>query len=294
MARRIKILSDFDGVWTNQRFEAADLLRHLVEQLAALTGQGVASVRNDVDRFTDAMRSAPHEHGWAPDGRISAYVDEDPLCESSALCRFLELSDLPRAQAYRRAVLGAYESLAAFSEVCFREATEAFRRMHPPSIVPRAREHMLAILEVGADVVVVSNSDADKLATWLRAAGIDAGEGEGHRVRLRGAAAKWYLGPTDEAIEVGGRRVHVDRPRYRAAIEAERPDLIIGDVFSLDLALPHVMRRASHPCAPFRLALRRHEHTPAWVLADRAGGAIDHVVDGVQELPALVAALRRE
>src|SRR5690606_2796753 len=105
MARRIKILSDFDGVWTNQRFEAADLLRHLVEQLAALTGQGVASVRNDVDRFTDAMRSAPHEHGWAPDGRISAYVDEDPLCESSALCRFLELSDLPRAQAYRRAVL---------------------------------------------------------------------------------------------------------------------------------------------------------------------------------------------
>lgn len=76
--------------------------------------------------------------------------------------------------------------------------------------------------------------------------------------------------------------------RYRAAIEEEDPDLVIGDVFSLDLALPHVMRREGNPAAPSKLILRRHPHTPRWVLDTRAGGAIDVVVDDVAELLGLV------
>jgi len=47
---------------------------------------------------------------------------------------------------------------------------------------------------------------------------------------------------------VGEGRVELRRPRYEAILREEAPDAVVGDVFSLDLALP--------------LALRRRE--PAW------------------------------
>jgi hypothetical protein len=97
------------------------------------------------------------------------------------------------------------------------------------------------------------------------------------------------IGPSDRSIDVGGRRIFVDRPRYEAVIREEQPQIVIGDVFSLDLALPHVMRAESAPGAPSELVLRRHPHTPRWVLDTKADGAIDRVVEHVGEL---VQALR--
>jgi hypothetical protein len=73
---------------------------------------------------------------------------------------------------------------------------------------------------------------------------------------------------------------------------SERPQLVIGDVFSLDLALPHVLRARNHPAAPRELVLRRHPHTPSWVLDGRAGGAIDRIVDDVADLLAVVEGRR--
>jgi hypothetical protein len=109
---------------------------------------------------------------------------------------------------------------------------------------------------------------------------------------VRGSASKWLIG-SDAAIDIAGRRIFVDRPRYRAAIEAEEADLVVGDVFSLDLALPHVMRTHGMAAAPRSLVLRHHPHTPSWVRDTAAGGAIDHMVAGLAELPAIVAALVR-
>ena len=83
---------------------------------------------------------------------------------------------------------------------------------------------------------------------------------------------------------MGGRSIFVDRPAYRTLVADEAPDVIIGDVFSLDLAMPHVMRREAAVGAPRVLALRRHTHTPSWVLDGRADGAIDVVVDQVGDL----------
>ena len=288
----MKVLSDFDGVWTNQGPEAEVLLEFTIGELAKLAADAGESTQCQLAEVRRTMAQAPHDHGWAPDGRISAYVDEDPLVESSALCHFVDTHDHPTARALRKAVLaGGYESLAAFSEHVFREATGRFRAEHPPCLVDGARALMDALHDAGADVVIVSNSGADKISAWMRDAGIDAGPEEGHVVRVRGAAAKWKLGETDDAIVVAGRPIHIDRPLYRAAIEAENPDLIIGDVFSLDLALPHVMRHDEHPAAPSRLVLRRHDHTPAWVTESRASGAIDHVVAGLHDLPAIVRTL---
>jgi hypothetical protein len=289
MPRPYKILSDFDGVWTDQGLEAEENVRRVGEELATVLGWTAAAASSAVERVRARVQASPSQWGWAPDGdRISAYVDEDPLCLSSAVCQYIDRSDDPEIAEARTAILGAFGSLAAFSEHCFIEAMKSYRDRHPPCIVPDARAQLDAVLARGVEIVVVSNSSADKIGPWFQAAGIDAGVGPEHQVRLRGSAGKQTLGDTDAKIVVSGRDVRVDRPRYRAAIEEERPDLIIGDVFSLDLALPHVMRTERNPAAPATLAIRRHAHTPAWVLDDRAGGAIDHVVARFADLVELI------
>ncbi len=293
MARRFKILSDFDGVWTDQGREAVVLVQGCVDALAELAGVHPDEAREEIDALRRRMAAEPHAHGWAPDGRISAYVDEDPLVESSALCNAIDTSDDPTAKRYRAAVLGnGFASMSDFAQHVYVTATGAFRREHPPCLVADARAILDELLALGVEVVVVSNSEAEKIVSWFAGAGIDAGENEGHALRVRGAAAKWLLGG-DAAIEVAGRRIYVDRPRYRAAIEAEQADLVVGDVFSLDLALPHVMRSHGMAAAPRSLVLRHHVHTPSWVRDTSAGGAIDHMVAGLAELPAIVAELAR-
>ncbi len=292
MSKRLKILSDFDGVWTNQGPEAALLIDWMVEKLAEFAGVPAAQAQDELGVLRAAMKEAPEKNGWAPDGRISAYLDEDPLIEASALTRVLDQGESDTAKRYAKAVTdNGHETLAAFSEWSFKTATGSFIETHPPCIVPEAAAMLKAIEDAGAEVVIISNSGADKIAAWFQTAGIDAGEGEGHALRIRGSAKKWFLGDTQDAMQVAGRRIALDRPEYRSAILSERPDVVIGDVFSLDLALPHALRGRSILQAPDTVVLRRHDHTPAWVTETRAGGAIDHILNSVSELPALVASL---
>lgn len=287
MARAFKILSDFDGVWTQTELEARAIHQQLAEACAALLGRGLPAVRADLGAFLREIHARPDAFGWAPDGRISAFADEDPLCEIAGLCHLIALAPTGLARRYREAIEARWASIREFGEQNFFIAMARFQAEHPPTIAPDARDQLHAVTAAGAEVVVVSNSEPDKLIAWFRAAGIDAGPTAEHELRIRGSAGKQVLGG-DAAIELRGRRIHVDRPRYRAALEQERPSLVIGDIFSLDLALPHAMREDGHPAAPRALALRRHRHTPAWILEDRAAGAIDHVVDRFGDLAALI------
>jgi len=293
LSRTFKILSDFDGVWTDQANEAAAVRRFAIDELSRICEVPRERAADEYAAFVEHVTATPHEHGWAPDGRISAYVDEDPLCESSAVCRWLAIADDPRAVRIRAALAEAgFAEVVAFSEHLFHGGVAVFRTEHPPWIVPDARAMLDALHERGAEVVVVSNSASDKLVAFFAAAGIDASEDEGHELRVRGSAGKWKLGGHD-TISVAGRSIFVDRPLYRTLVADEAPDLIIGDVFSLDLAMPHVMRTAGHAGAPRLLALRRHPHTPSWVLERRADGAIDAVVDRVGDLAAMIDRWRR-
>jgi phosphoglycolate phosphatase-like HAD superfamily hydrolase len=287
---RVKILSDFDGVWTDQAAEAEHARRVLVREAARAARVPMDEAEAHFAELLREVRARPGEHGWAPDGRITAYVDEDPLLVSSALAHRIERG-AGEAARYRAAICaGPDGGTARFAERCFREAMGSFREEHSPALLPDAAELLEALHAAGAEVVVVSNSSAEKIVGWFREAGVDAGEEPGRRLRVRGSAAKWRLGPSDERIEVGGREVFVDRPSYRDVLERERADLIVGDVFSLDLALPHVLRSARGAGGP-RLVLRRHAHTPAWVLAGEALGAIDACVGDLAELVPMVAEL---
>ena len=293
VARPFKILSDFDGVWTDQANEAAAVRRFAIDELARVCDVHRNRAEDEYSAFVRMMSAKPNEHGWAPDGRITAYIDEDPLCEASSLARWLGVTDDPRGVRVRDAIVAAgFATVQAFSEHLFHGGVALFRSEHPPWIVPGARAMLDSLHARGVELVIVSNSSSEKLVDFFQSVGIDASEDEGHELRVRGSAGKWKIGD-DATIAVGGRSIFVDRPAYHALVADEAPDLIIGDVFSLDLAMPHVMRRDSAAGAPRVLALRRHAHTPSWVLDSRANGAIDVVVDQVGELGDAIDRWRR-
>lgn len=287
----MKILSDFDGVWTDQALEAESVKLFLTAEAARLAGVSSDDAAAHFRTFETAVKNQPESYGWAPDGRITAFVDEDPFCVPNAIAAFIDQAGPGElAHTYREAVLGGgFESLNAFADACFLQATTRYREEHPPALVAGVAEVLHELSQAGAEVVVVSNSVSAKIVGWFREVGADAGTEDGHELRVRGRAGKQTIGAGQEAIEVAGRPIFVDRPLYRRIIEQERPDLVIGDVFSLDLALPHVMRTEGHPAAPSRLVLRRHPHTPSWVLETAAEGAIDAIVDDLAELVNLVA-----
>ena len=305
-----KILSDFDGVWTNPGDEATGVQSLMIAETARLSGIDRDVVAGDFQVFGEIALGTPGAHGWAPDGRITAYVDEDPFCLGNSMAGVLgglasgELSLagcalgsvdgalLPRANVYAGAIVArGFANPSAFADHCFLEATAAFLRDHPPALVPGAKAIAERFLAMGADVVVVSNSGEDKILNWLRDADIpafsvhdDSRPANAPCFRVRGSAAKFALGDGHESIQVSGRNIFVDRPKYRTVLEIENADFVIGDVFSLDLALPHSLREAGQSWAPRELILRRHDYTPKWVAESRAGGAIDHVVDGLDDL----------
>jgi len=287
----MKILSDFDGVWTNQALEAESVKLYLAAEAARLANVAPDVALEHFRDFEAAVRGEPQSFGWAPDGRLTAYVDEDPFCVPNALALFVERGTCDVTARYRDAILdGGFEHMTAFADHCFMTAAGRYREEHPPALVPGAAEILHELHARGAEVVVVSNSPSEKIVGWFTSVGADAGVGTGHDLRVRGKAGKQTIGSGSDSITVGERRILVDRPDYRRIIEEEQPDWIIGDVFSLDLALPHVMRTEGHPAAPARLVLRQLAHTPSWILDTRGDGAIDHVVGDVGELLDLIEA----
>lgn len=311
-----KILSDFDGVWTNPIQEAASVRALMEAETARAARVDSAVVQADFDAFLALALARPAEHGWATEaftaGRVTAFVDEDPFCAGNAIAAVLEevaagtypVEDAglrERATGYAHGILerGFGTGLARisdFADHAFLEATAAYQREHGHALVSDAAEIARTLGALGCELVLVSNSSTEKLLGWFRAAGIACHDAEdpapsAGSIPARGSAGKFILGPNDEALEVAGRRIFLDRPRYRKVLETEAPDLVIGDVFSLDLALPAAMRAAGESAAPSQLILRRHSYSPAWSADERAGGRIDHVIEHLSELPALVERL---
>jgi hypothetical protein len=62
---------------------------------------------------------------------------------------------------------------------------------------------------------------------------------------------------------VAGYRVETSRPLYESILKEERPGAVVGDVFSLDLALPLHLSRSGE-LGPVQAFLRERHYTPEW------------------------------
>ncbi len=282
----MRILTDFDGVWTDQAGEARFIQAWLARVTAPILGATEAEALADFDAFFSQAMLEPGDYGWAPDGRVTGFVDEDLLLSTGSVFHWLEQGgEHPRADAWRSRIRAAgHPSIEQFASDHFHPAMLAYREQHGHGLVEGAAGVVAGLLAQGHDVIFVSNSTEEKLAGMLGEAGIEPGE----RLRVIGDAKKWCIGDDEPRVVIDGRAVYMDRPHYEAILLDVRPDLVIGDVASFDLALPAYMRAMGRLAPGLRLLLRRNSGSSQWALdqPNERGPIrlVDEIVDSVAEL----------
>jgi hypothetical protein len=291
----MKLLSDFDGVWTLPFAEGVAqgevLDRSIIEALpAGMREEGAAWVR----KARAAVAAEPRRYGWAPGGRMSAFGDEDPFMPHSGLVHFAQQAAAtdPVARALRDGLAARGKSLEDLGAESHSAGVARVVAERGPAIVPAAREVMQPLDDAGIEVVVASNSGPEKLLAWFGHAGIPGVLHPEHAdgaLRLRGGARKFL---TDEnrsvPLVLGDARFETARPFYEAILEDESPDAVVGDVFSLDLALPLRLKRTEPAWGGVRLLWLIQSYTPAWLRAlveQHAGAEVQCVEGGIAALP---------
>ncbi len=287
----MKLLSDFDGVWTLPQEEGAAHGAALDAALLAAAGESNHdAVRDWIAGARSAVRADPVRWGWSVAGRLSAFADEDPFTEHGALLHYLHAHQDrdPVAELLAEAIERSGETLEAFGFDAHLAGVRQVEARRGPGIPVAAADAGRRMLAQGLEIVVVSNSSTDKLQRWFAHAQVPARvhpERADHELRLRGSAGKFLLAPGHEdTLGAGGLTVDVARPYYEAALREEAPDAIVGDVFSLDLALPLALKRREPSWKHVRLFWLLHSYSPERMqreLAKLPEGEVEAVQGGL-------------
>jgi hypothetical protein len=289
----VKLVSDFDGVWTLPDDEARAQGEVLDGLLAGwLDDRTPERAAAWIRGAREAALAEPRRHGWAPDGRISAFADEDPFAAHSALLHAIHLraeDGDATARRLRDAARSAFEGLDRLGGHSHAEGVKQVAATRGPGVLSGAAGAGRRLLEKGRDVVVVSNSGTDKLARWFEYAGLASTvhpERRAGALRLRGNARKFVLDPAGtDLLDLGGFSVETARPSYEAILRDETPDAVVGDVFSLDLSLPLVLRRREKAFAGMRLFWLMRPYTPGWLrqaVAAAMPGEVEPIEGGLE------------
>ena len=237
------------------------------------------------------------DYGWRIDGRLVSFVDEDFFALPTSIGQHIDRATCAASSELRAAVLGEFDSVLEFLDRCYHDTCASFREGVDHDLTAGAERVLRWLLDAEVQVVFASNAPAEKIIDWFGAHDFEVVDGRSTEpgsapLRVYGRAGKQDVGgPATRRF--GGREIHVDRPTYRAILEREAADLVVGDVLSLDLATPLHLRAEGAAGAPRAVGVMHLRHTPSWVL-DAVGPApdqVDHLVPHITALPRLVSAL---
>ncbi len=298
-AAPLHLATDFDGVWTRPEREARAVQRTVVREFARLAGWPEAVAARCYRRWMRRVLERPAEHGWRIDGRLSSYVDEDFFALPAAIGQAIaDAGEDPEARRLQEAILREHSSVSAFMDACYHGTCARFRESVEHDLAPGAEEVLRWLLGIGARVTFVTNAPLAKVVDWFACHDLAVADARdpaaaGAPLRAYGRAGKQWLGDSLATLEFAGRRVYTDRPAYREILERERPDVVLGDVLSLDLAQPLGLRVAGHPAAPRCVAILHRRHTPHWIRAavGPGPGRLDHHLRHIRELPGVLQGL---
>ena len=292
----MKLVSDFDGVWTYPDAEAEAQGRILD---AMLEGALPEELRDRGREWIGAARAAvaatPRRWGWRANGTMSAFGDEDPFTAHNGLLHYVE--EAAASDPVARAVLDGFAARGARFDDAGGEShargVASVVAARGPAMAPGAAEAGRGLLDAGVEVVVVSNSPNEKLAEWFGSAGIATRphpERAERTFRLRGRSRKFEIDPgRSESLRLGDLTIETARPVYERVLREERPDAVIGDVFSLDVALPLRLKRTEPEWGALRVLWLMQPYTPRWLRAAvewHAGGEVECIEGGLAGLAA--------
>lgn len=299
MASPFTFLTDFDGVWTNPWRELQAVHQTVREELARLAGMATEELEAAYQDFRGAVLGKPELHGWHMDGRFSSYVDEDYFAVPTSIGQYIDQAPCATSGTLREGVLREFGSVLEFLDHCYHDTCARFRLEVDHDLTEGAERVLEWLCREEVHVVFATNAPGDKVMDWFSHHGFGVADARttepgSSPLRVYGRSGKQFLGDSGATLDFAGREVHVDRPRYREILERESPDLVVGDVLSLDLSVPLAMRLDGHAAAPRGIGIMDLPHTPRWVKdsVSAAPGHIDFLVSHITALPRLVNSLR--
>ncbi|MBI4405033.1 MAG: hypothetical protein HY537_12795 [Deltaproteobacteria bacterium] len=268
----MKILSDFDGVLTDPSPEAARVKEVFYNHFITLPGTSQPQMSELWEQAQNQLIHSPHQHGWKSGEKITAYANEDGFIECNGLAACLD-DMVSKAEKRSLNVQNSlkqkeFSNFCEMSQFAFNEVVKetSAGRHHP--LDPSAAIVFQTLLSRGIEIVIVSNSGTERITNLFLQRCPGLLQSSENRLRIRGGAQKFVLGENSDSFEVGPYVVHTDRPKYQTILVEEKPDIILGDVFSLDLALPlQLARRKLHGFEKVRLLMRKRNYSPQWSTA---------------------------
>ena len=284
----MKFLLDFDGTLTNIQTEYQFDHDSIVKRMAEI---GIPTDRFGAlfDKAVDDIMQRPTEYGWPDNGRLTAFADEDIFMKIIAGIARIDEWIHSEDTAYddiRKALSDNHISLMELAEECHlalnREPLDAFNTPQPEVV-----NALRTLLDRDCEIVIASNSAAQRVIEKLEFVDLKPVAHEDNpsaRFRVRGHAKKYALDDNPRPVQFGNRTIDVARSHYAQIIREERPQVIIGDVFSLDLALPIEMARNDPMIyGDMQIYLRTRPYTPQW--------AIDCILNPPQDCPVIARIL---
>jgi len=305
-----KLISDFDGVWTNQDIEANYVKLYIIRRISDISGINAQQVENILDESRIEMDKSPFEFGWRNCGHIACYYQEDPFGDNNAIFDYIDKHSSTRSYSKHKQNLAKIKqsvlqktsnnSLLEFSNECFVLSTTQFKLEGKLKPVKTAGEVIKALNKKGVEVVVVSNSKTEKIEHLFRKAGLKVTNEKAivrGKLHAIGDAQKYIIDDSFKEIPAKltiTKRFHpmLRRRNYFNILLEENADYVLGDVFSLDLALPLYLRLNDKRFSKLKVIQRVQPHTPLWVkdyLGSKELEGIAFMVNSIDELPDLIA-----
>ena len=281
----MKILTDFDGTLTDIHGEYEELLNINMERLESRK----FPVAQYDTLFKLAIKEIQKDHtkyGWMEHDRITAYSDEDLFMNIIAGIKIVDnwLNTKPEYSALKQILDNHHTSLMEISEESYYILhTKPLGPLNTP--LPEVVDTIQKLLRDGHELVVVSNSPSKRIVEKFNYVGLFPAEHDldpHASFKVRGDAAKFRLGEHPQ-IHDYVRPVDTNRPIYRKMLLEEKPDVVIGDVFSLDLSLSCALSQELPEFSQTRSLLLNHTYTPEWsksaILSVKNGFLIDDFND---------------
>jgi hypothetical protein len=302
---KIKLVSDFDGIWTDQDKEAVYVKDFIISRLSEILETSKENAEKIFRSVKEEMNKEPHQHGWKNNNNIACYYQEDPFGDNNAIFEFIdrkfgELKFGNDMQEFRRKILDTgFETLEKFSNDCFFASTGKFKEEGMLSYAEKAKETADKLFDMGVDIIVASNSKTTKIEYLFDKMGIKPGRevSNGRGIfRARGNSMKFVLENDftrlPEYFEINKNyKVPLRRQYYFCVLLDEMPDYVIGDVFSLDIALPLWLRMNDERFSNLKVIQKVQPHTPEWVqefLGRKEFEGITFMVKDISEVPEIM------
>lgn len=255
MQKRPTVVIDFDGTLTDVWKEALPFSSVYKEKLRKLLD--ISNAQLEI-RFSDAVktiRANPGKYGWENNGIIVAPATVDPYILHRYVAKLL---------------------IATTDELLDQMFKESYK--HSDIVFRSGAKKLLSFLRDSCACIIVTNSDPaiveKKLMTLM---------GRNHGLIVRGFAKKYDLDPSwnnvPETVQPKGfpRPVYLRRKAYGDILHSlEHVDLVIGDIYELDLALPEALGIPT--------VLITTQETPSWEIdyyKSNPTGVVIHNLDDI-------------